>query len=133
MAIEFELPWSPSVNHYYRHVGPRVLISREGRQYRELVVAQLAKLKFARFDCPVELHLEFYPPDNRRRDADNLLKCTLDTLQHAGLYQDDSQICKLTVIKREPMPPSGLAYIRISPWNEDKTTDAAAKSCKHSS
>lgn len=133
MAIELELPWPPSVNHYYRHVGPRVLISREGRQYRELVVAQLAKLKFARFDCSVELHLEFYPPDNRRRDADNLLKCTLDTLQHAGLYRDDSQICKLIVIKREPLPPLGLAYIRISPWNVDKTTDAAAKLCKHSS
>ena len=32
MTLELELPWPPSVNHYYRHVGPRVLISRDGRK-----------------------------------------------------------------------------------------------------
>ncbi|MBI2930977.1 MAG: hypothetical protein HYY16_04950, partial [Planctomycetes bacterium] len=40
--IELELPFPPSVNHYYRHVGPRTLISREGRRFREEVCALLA-------------------------------------------------------------------------------------------
>jgi len=31
------LPWPPSANRYWRHVGPRVLISREGRIYRRNV------------------------------------------------------------------------------------------------
>ena len=61
------------------------------------------------------------------------LKCLLDTFTHAGLYNDDSQICKLTVIKREPMPPDGMAYIRISEWkNEDRTADDAGKSSRNS-
>ena len=34
-VIELELPFPPSVNHYYRRVGPRTLISREGRRFRE--------------------------------------------------------------------------------------------------
>ena len=128
MTQEFELPWPPSVNHYYRHVGPRVLISRDGRRYRENIVSKFALEKVVKFSCPVDLLIELYPPDNRRRDADNSLKCLLDTFTHGGLYDDDSQICKLTVIKREPMPPNGMAYIRITEWNEDKTTDIDAKS-----
>ena len=109
MTLELELPWPPSVNHYYRHVGPRVLISCDGRKFRERVVARF------------------------RRDVDNSLKCLLDTFTHAGLYNDDSQICKLTVIKREPMPPDGMAYIRISEWkNEDRTADDAGKSSRNS-
>lgn len=132
MIAELELPWPPSVNHYYRHVGPRVLISREGRQYREQVIAKIRNQLPGVFTGQAELHAEFYPPDYRRRDLDNLLKCVLDTLQHAGLYKDDSQIAKITAIKHEPMPPDGMAYIRITPWKDDKITDGAAKSCKHS-
>ncbi len=131
MTAEFELPWPPSVNHYYRHVGPRVLISRDGRRYRENVVARFATDRVAKFSGPVDLLIELYPPDNRRRDADNSLKCLLDTFTHAGLYDDDSQICKLTVIKREPMPPQGMTYIRITEWNGDKTTGADAKSSRN--
>ncbi len=128
MTSEFELPWPPSVNHYYRHVGPRVLISRDGRRYREKVVSLFKFEPVEKRTGNVELHIELYPPDNRRRDVDNSLKCLLDTFTHAGLYNDDSQICKLTVIKREPLPPNGLAYIRISEWkNEDRTADSAAK------
>lgn len=37
------------------------------------------------------------PPDNRRRDLDNLLKGTLDSLQHANIYPDDNQIDKLKI------------------------------------
>ncbi len=125
---DFELPWPPSVNHYYRHVGSRVLISRDGRLYRERIVNKLKSENISTFSGPVELFIELYPPDNRRRDVDNSLKCLLDTFTHGGLYRDDSQIYKLTVIKREPMPPDGMAYVRIQQWKEDKTTgnDAAS-------
>ena len=133
MTAEFELPWPPSVNHYYRHVGPRVLISRDGRRYRENVVARFTTDRVVKFSGPVELLIELYPPDNRRRDVDNSLKCLLDTFTHAGLYDDDSLICKLTVIKREPMPPDGMAYIRICEWkNEDRTADADARLSRNS-
>lgn len=112
-ALSFELPWPPSVNHYYRHVGPRVLISREGRQYREAVTAQLRGVVTKPLQGTLRLIAEFYPPDRRRRDLDNLLKCVQDTLQHAGLYLDDAQICELHVFKHEPLPPHGLAHIKL--------------------
>ena len=127
MMAEFELPWPPSVNHYYRHVGPRVLISSDGRKYREKIVARFQNDRVAKYTGPVELDIELYPPDNRRRDADNSLKCLLDTFTHAGLYDDDSQIHRLVITKREPMPPDGLAFIRIKEWKGDKMPENGAK------
>ena len=132
MTREFELPWPPSVNHYYRHVGAKVLISRDGRKYRKMIVSRFRSEGVETFWGPVELSIELYPPDNRRRDADNSLKCLLDAFTHGGLYEDDSLIHRLVVTKREPMPPDGMAYIRIREWTEDKTTGADAKSCRSS-
>jgi Holliday junction resolvase RusA-like endonuclease len=37
-----ELPFPPSLNHYYRRLGHVTLISRRGRAYRDAVVALLA-------------------------------------------------------------------------------------------
>jgi crossover junction endodeoxyribonuclease RusA len=45
--------------------------------------------------------LTAYPPDRRRRDIDNLAKSVLDAMQHAGVYLDDSQIDRLTIIRAE--------------------------------
>ena len=124
---EFELPWPPSVNHYYRHVGPRVLISRDGRRYRKRIVSMFRNEVVSTYCCPVEIAIELYPPDFRRRDADNSPKCLLDTLTHAKLYEDDSLIRKLTVTKHNPKPPSGMAHIKVKEWIEDKTDHADAK------
>lgn len=122
MMATFALPWPPSVNHYYRHVGPRVLISKDGRRYRETVAALARLAGYPPFRRPVDVDIGLYPPDRRRRDADNSLKCTLDSLTFAGVYDDDSLIRKLTVTMNPPMPPDGMAIIRIKehdlPTNE---------------
>src|SRR5574344_2550945 len=96
MTQEFELPWPPGGNHYYRHVGPRVLISRDGRRYRELVTALVNQTAFRPFQGRISLRAEFYPPDRRRRDLDNVGgKVLLDTSQAAGLFQEDRKSTRL--------------------------------------
>jgi hypothetical protein len=35
--VTIELPWPPSANKHWRNAGGRTLISRQGRQFRELV------------------------------------------------------------------------------------------------
>lgn len=116
-AVKFELPWPPSVNRYYRNVGPRVLISREGRRFRRMCVSRLAGA-FPKLAGTVKLTGEFYPPDARRRDLDNILKCTLDSLVHAGLMADDSQIKRIDIRMEDPVPPEGLVYIELEEINE---------------
>lgn len=122
MNVTMALPWPPSVNHYYRHVGPRVLISRDGRQYRETVGAIARRAGSPSFGVPVEVGIDLYPPDNRRRDVDNSLKSLLDALTCAGVYEDDSLIQRLTVTKKKPEPPDGLALIRISEYEQTEQT-----------
>ena len=94
------LPWPPSVNHYWRTVRGRTLISAAGRQYRGAAVSSALAGTPARFGgVPIELHITAWMPDARRRDVDNLLKAPLDALAHAGIYADDSQIVELSIRK----------------------------------
>ena len=111
--LDLELPYPPSVNHYFRMVGRRVLISREGRAFRGRVCSTLAALGVRPFEGPLAVQIEIYPPDNRRRDVDNTLKSLLDALQHGGAYRDDNQIVCLAIEKRQPVE-GGRTIVRIA-------------------
>ena len=108
------LPYPPSINHYWRRVGPRTLISREGRTFRKNVCALLGGggPRKPPAGGRIALAMDAFPPDRRRRDLDNLLKCTQDSLAHAGVFEDDSQIDLLIVARREPVT-GGKVVIRI--------------------
>jgi len=117
-VIELELPFPPSVNHYYRRVGPRTLISREGRAYRDRVAVLLMALGVRPMHGPIVMQVDVFPPDNRRRDLDNLQKSLWDALQKGGAYHDDSQIVKFAVEKREVVP-GGKVIVRIEGRSQD--------------
>ncbi len=112
--LELELPYPPSVNHYWRRVGARTLISRGGRAFREAVCSILAARGIQSLDGPLVVEVMIHPPDKRRRDIDNIQKALLDALQHGGAYGDDSQIVRLTIEKCEPLD-GGKTIVRI--WN----------------
>jgi len=97
MKVELRLPYPPSVNRYYRHVGAKVLISREGRGYRERVAGIVRAERLVPFARPVAVCIKAFPPDRRRRDLDNILKALLDALVHGGAMEDDSLIRDLRV------------------------------------
>lgn len=59
----YVLPFPPSVNRYYRHVGYRTLLSREGREYRECVCSLLAGRVGQPLSQLLEVQLDLYPPD----------------------------------------------------------------------
>ena len=113
MTLHFDLPYPPSVNHYWRRVGPRTLISRAGRVFRGRVCALLAARRTQPLDGPLAVQIEVFPPGHRRRDIDNLQKALLDALQHGGAYLDDSQIVSLTINKREVVP-DGRTLVTIT-------------------
>jgi Holliday junction resolvase RusA-like endonuclease len=112
MTFEAELPYPPSVNHYWRRVGPRTLIGREGRRFRERVLAILAARPVATLTGPRAVERQVFPPDRRRRDLDNLQKAVLDALQHSGVYGDDSQVVRLLAEKCAPVA-GGKPIVRI--------------------
>lgn len=111
------LPYPPSMNHYWRRVGPRTLISREGRTFRKNVCALLGGggPRKPPSGGRIALAMDAFPPDRRRRDLDNLQKPVLDALEHAGIYADDSQIDILVTQRREVHRPHGRLEVDVLP------------------
>jgi crossover junction endodeoxyribonuclease RusA len=70
------------------------------------------------YECPIELSMELYPPDNRKRDVDNSLKSCLDALMYGKLYADDSLITKLVVEKKPLSPPQVTVVVKIKACND---------------
>jgi crossover junction endodeoxyribonuclease RusA len=104
-----ELPWPPSVNSYWRNIGSRAIISKPGRQYRQAVqVAVLIAGGRRNMLGSLSVRILAYPPDKRRRDLDNVLKAPLDALAKCGVYEDDSQISKLSIERMGPTKPGCL-------------------------
>ena len=112
-ALKLTMPWPPSTNTYWRVVHGRPIISRDGRLYRARVVMELKLLRLTKYTGRLNVRLEFFPPDKRRRDLDNLNKALLDALQHGGLYDDDSQIDRLELV-RMPVKAGGQTLIEIT-------------------
>ena len=105
--VNLTLPYPPSMNHYWRHFRGHTVISREGRTFRTNVCALLGGggPRKPPSGGRIALCMDAFPPDRRRRDLDNLQKPTLDALEHAGIYEDDSQIDLLITRRRERAVP----------------------------
>lgn len=125
--IELELPFPPSVNHY-KKIG-RLVRTAKGKLYQKRVNSNQTKqfyidvfvivnnLKskegvsfFERATISVEI--DIYPPDKRKYDIDNSCKVLLDSLQKANVYQDDNQIARL-LIQRKEIKKEGKVLVRI--------------------
>jgi len=115
MLYQLDLPWPPSVNHYYRHVPNmrKPLISREGRAYHAKVAAIVAQSGMPTLRRRLGVTVECFPPDNRRRDLDNLSKALLDSLQNGGAYEDDKLIDYLLFKRSRVEKPDGLVRVTI--------------------
>lgn len=61
----------------------------------------------------LEVEVDAYVPDRRRRDIDNIPKALLDSLEHAGVFVNDSQIDRL-LVTRKGRRPGGAVVVRIA-------------------
>ena len=62
----------------------------------------------------LKVEVAAFPPDRRARDLDNLLKSILDSLQHSGVFESDSQIDDLRIWRGERVP-CGEITVWITP------------------
>lgn len=111
------LRWPPSVNHYWVQTGKRKFLSKKGREYRDQVIRTVEMISYKLPKMPmqgdIEILIEVYPPDNRRRDLDNLLKAPLDAMEHAGVYTDDNQLADIRIVRKEVIKP-GMLKVYLS-------------------
>lgn len=98
-----ELPYPPTINHAYMTIknGKRIL-KPEFIQFKFVVSMLIANSKQLRgFPLPpLQLFIEVYPPDKRKRDLDNIIKVLQDAI-FDGLHLDDSSVKTLAVTRRE--------------------------------
>ena len=101
MVTEFDLPYPPSINHYFSYYQGRPVLSKDARTYRHQVRRIAIDAGIKPLMGLIAVRIDIWPPDNRRRDCDNSQKSILDALQHAGVFWDDSQVVWLLSIKHE--------------------------------
>lgn len=111
--IQLTLPWPPTANTYWRRNGNCYFISPKGISYRNQVKLSCPSYRNA-FQEKDRLSLSIlsFPPDRRRRDIDNILKCLLDSLQHASVYVDDNQIDVINITRMPTL--AGIVDVTIS-------------------
>jgi crossover junction endodeoxyribonuclease RusA len=118
--IELVLPYPPSVNHYWGHKAIRSkhtrrwqvvkYLSTRAKAFRVEVQARVfeqcgipPKLR-GRLAVIVNQHYgprdEAHEHDGPRQDIDNCLKSLFDALEHASVYNNDSQIDELLVVRK---------------------------------
>jgi crossover junction endodeoxyribonuclease RusA len=96
--LEITLPWPPSVGSMWRIFRNRWVLSPKGREYRVAVEEQIKLQNVAvGIKNPIKVEIIAYRPDKRKRDLDNLLKGSLDSLTKAGVWEDDSLIQDLRI------------------------------------
>ena len=83
------LPWPPSMNTYWRAFNGRNILSAKGRQYKESAYARVLLAGCPKFTGPCCVSIRLFPPDERRRDADNTLKPVIDCLVANGVIDGD--------------------------------------------
>jgi len=114
MILELALPWPPSMNHYWRIFKNRNILSKDGRLYKK-AVSGVVGVAGARQGLTgrLSVKIKLYPPNKVRRDIDNSVKAILDSLQAAGVFEDDSQIDHLRVDRAE-IVDGGAAVVIIA-------------------
>ncbi len=100
--VTLEIPFPPSINHYFSYQHGRPILSKNARAFRQQVRRLVIANGFRPLLGPLAIRLDLHPPDDRRRDCDNSQKSILDALQHAGVFWDDSQVVWLLTLVASP-------------------------------
>lgn len=111
-----ELPYPPSVNHYWKsgrdkRGRPMRYLSAAASDFKR-IVGLLCGRKNA-FSGRVGVRVLVWTPDRRVRDLDNLLKGILDSISGAGVILDDCQVDEIHM-RREGVHKGG--YVRVWLW-----------------
>ena len=85
-----------SVNKYYRSWKGRVLISKDGKEFKKEL--ELYLTNYEKILGKIKLNIILHFKDKRKRDVDNYAKVLIDCLKNK-LFEDDDMIYKLYMEK----------------------------------
>ena len=113
MSIVLSLPFPPSANTIYRRSKWSTYLSQKGRDYKAKVAELISDYRPA-INNPLHGRLSVFmavsSPTKRAYDVDNRQKLVIDSLQDAGVFDNDEQIDYLAIMRH---PPSKGGYCTI--------------------
>nr|WP_171457769.1 RusA family crossover junction endodeoxyribonuclease [Acinetobacter bouvetii] len=99
----------PSVNHYWERAGKGMRLSDKARQFHAVIRVLIPAL---RLTSRLKMEVTFHFPTYQKRDIDNHLKATIDSLVKCGFCEDDEQFDELHV-KRGNVIKGGLIKLKV--------------------
>lgn len=116
--LKIRLPFPPTMNTYWRNCRGRTILSLHGRKYKKMVgeiILTTVKKDLIKeiYNKRLSVEIDYCPPDRRKRDLDNYAKAILDGLEEAQVYQNDEQIDKL-ILTRKEIVKGGYVDVTIS-------------------
>ena len=115
-ALVLKLPFPPTINHYYERNGHRIFLGKAGTLFRQQVAESCCHLVNEPITGRVLVKVTLHNKTGRSYDIDNRCKALLDSLTHAAVWNDDSQVDQLFIQRGRPIN-GGLCVVEISQIN----------------
>jgi crossover junction endodeoxyribonuclease RusA len=96
LLAQYTLPFPVSTNALWGVGGGRVYLTKAARKFND-GVAQVIGSTPPHLTGPLDVMIELYMPDRRRRDTDNYVKSLHDALTKANVWGDDKQVVDVFV------------------------------------
>jgi crossover junction endodeoxyribonuclease RusA len=132
LLVSVTLPYPPSANRMWRHVGKKVLRSREYEAWRAqcgLIIRQ--ETNGFGLAGPYAMTVQVGRPDRRRRDLDNLLKPIGDVMVLAGAVEDDCHCQRIDASWSDEVTGVHVRLLQtrlVEPSRAPKNSQTAARS-----
>ena len=111
-----EIP--PTVNHYWGKRGKAWYTLKKVQMFKErlawIVLSKKENRKIIStiWNRDIEMDIEVYIHDRRRRDIDNMLKGIMDALKGV-VYSDDSLVSSVRISKKMAEKPKTIIVVRV--------------------
>ena len=113
-TINLLIPYPPSVNTYWGFHGHRRFLTDKANQFKADVAHVVSQQPIHSLGLSrLEVSITLYPTDKRVRDIDNSIKSCLDALVATKLFDDDSQVDVLLILRGEQRK-GGQALVTIT-------------------
>ena len=127
--LSLVLPYPPSVNTYWRNFRGRTILSPKGREFKAQVADYVVEYRVPKLgDSKLRISMVLFPRDKRKMDIDNRIKCVLDALQDAGVFDDDFQVDELSIVRGKPIK-GGAIRVLIEVIDENTSPSSDGSSC----
>jgi crossover junction endodeoxyribonuclease RusA len=100
------------MNTYWRNFRGRTILSSKGREFKAAVADYVIEFRVPKLgDSKLRISMVLFPRDKRKIDIDNRIKCVLDALQDAGVFDDDFQVDELSIVRGKPIKGGAIRVL----------------------